>query len=157
MPDYSNNRFKKPFQKSGPSRFGARDMGPKKMYKADCAKCGTVTEVPFRPNGMKPVYCRDCFVREERPEGRDTRDERPRFPKKDFGTRTYSPRDDRAERSERPAPAARPDARIDGLQRQLTNVEAKLDSLLSLVEEMTVVPAPKVAKAPAKKRATKKA
>lgn len=149
MPDYSNNRFKKPFRKSGPDRFGARDMGPKQMYKADCAKCGTVTEVPFRPNGMKPVFCRDCFVRDERPDGRD---ERPRF-KKDFGTRTYSPRDDRPQRAERPAS----DPRIEGLQRQLTNVEAKLDSLLSLVEEMTVVPAPKAPKAPLKKRATKKA
>lgn len=156
MPDYSsNNRFKKPFQKGGSSRFGARDMGPKKMYKADCANCGTVTEVPFRPNGMKPVYCRDCFNRDQDGE-RGQRDERPRFPKKDFGTRTYSPRDDRPQRFERPERPAQ-DPRIEALQRQLQNVEAKLDSLVSLVEELSVVPAPKAPKAPAKKRAAKKA
>lgn len=151
MPDYSsNNRFKKPFRKGGSDRFGARDTGAKKMYKADCANCGTVTEVPFRPNGMKPVYCRDCFNRE------DGREERPRFPKKDFGTRTYNPRDDRPQRFERPERQAQ-DPRIDALQRQLQNVEAKLDSLVSLVEELSVVPAKPAKKAAPKKRATKKA
>lgn len=27
-----------------------------------CAACGVVTEVPFKPTGTKPVYCRDCFA-----------------------------------------------------------------------------------------------
>lgn len=33
----------------------------KRMFKTDCDKCGTSCEVPFRPNGSKPVYCKDCF------------------------------------------------------------------------------------------------
>ena len=29
--------------------------------KAVCAECGKECEVPFRPTGDRPVYCRDCF------------------------------------------------------------------------------------------------
>lgn len=35
--------------------------GPRQMYPVTCAECGKQTEVPFRPTGEKPVYCRDCF------------------------------------------------------------------------------------------------
>jgi CxxC-x17-CxxC domain-containing protein len=31
------------------------------MFKATCSKCGKECEVPFKPTGSKPVYCRDCF------------------------------------------------------------------------------------------------
>jgi CxxC-x17-CxxC domain-containing protein len=31
------------------------------LYKATCASCGKDCEVPFKPTGSKPVYCRDCF------------------------------------------------------------------------------------------------
>jgi len=31
------------------------------MFEATCDKCGSRCEVPFRPNGEKPVYCRACF------------------------------------------------------------------------------------------------
>ncbi|MEB3245086.1 MAG: CxxC-x17-CxxC domain-containing protein [Vampirovibrionales bacterium] len=34
---------------------------PREMHDAVCAGCGVQTQVPFRPNGMKPVYCRNCF------------------------------------------------------------------------------------------------
>lgn len=33
----------------------------RQMYDAVCAGCGINTQVPFEPNGSKPVYCRDCF------------------------------------------------------------------------------------------------
>ncbi len=33
----------------------------REMYTAICAECGAETQVPFRPNGSRPVYCRDCF------------------------------------------------------------------------------------------------
>ena len=26
-----------------------------------CAECGQLTRVPFRPRGHKPVYCNSCF------------------------------------------------------------------------------------------------
>ena len=31
------------------------------MHKATCANCGKTCEVPFRPTGSKPVFCKDCF------------------------------------------------------------------------------------------------
>jgi len=31
------------------------------MHSVVCAACGVTTEVPFKPTGTKPVYCRECF------------------------------------------------------------------------------------------------
>jgi CxxC-x17-CxxC domain-containing protein len=31
------------------------------MHEAVCAECGVTTQVPFRPSGDRPVYCRECF------------------------------------------------------------------------------------------------
>jgi CxxC-x17-CxxC domain-containing protein len=42
-------------------RGGGDNRGPRQMYPATCAQCGTETEVPFQPRGDKPVYCRDCY------------------------------------------------------------------------------------------------
>jgi CxxC-x17-CxxC domain-containing protein len=39
-------------------RFGG---APREMHKATCADCGKECEVPFKPDGSKPVYCRDCY------------------------------------------------------------------------------------------------
>ncbi len=43
------------------SFVGGYDRGPREMFPATCAACGAETEVPFRPSGDRPVYCRDCF------------------------------------------------------------------------------------------------
>lgn len=32
------------------------------MYKAICAQCGNECDVPFKPTGIKPVYCDACFA-----------------------------------------------------------------------------------------------
>ena len=40
--------------------------GPRQMYPATCASCGKATEVPFKPSGTRPVYCRDCFQAQRR-------------------------------------------------------------------------------------------
>lgn len=37
------------------------DRPQRALYDAVCASCGVNTQVPFQPNGSKPVYCRDCF------------------------------------------------------------------------------------------------
>lgn len=42
--------------------FGRRDsFGPREMHKATCSDCGAECEVPFKPSGDRPVYCRDCW------------------------------------------------------------------------------------------------
>jgi CxxC-x17-CxxC domain-containing protein len=42
---------------------GGRSGGfqQREMFDATCAECGAETQVPFRPSGDRPVYCRDCF------------------------------------------------------------------------------------------------
>ncbi|MBI1976302.1 MAG: DNA-directed RNA polymerase [Candidatus Omnitrophica bacterium] len=45
------------FQRSD-DRFGGR---PREMFKAICAECKQECEVPFRPSGDRPVYCKECF------------------------------------------------------------------------------------------------
>ena len=40
---------------------GFRPSGPREMHKATCADCKQETEVPFKPSGDRPVYCRECF------------------------------------------------------------------------------------------------
>jgi CxxC-x17-CxxC domain-containing protein len=45
----------------GRSFGGGGDRGPRQMFPATCASCGQQTEVPFKPSGSRPVYCRDCF------------------------------------------------------------------------------------------------
>ena len=45
----------------GGAPAGGRDRGERTMYPATCAQCGTATEVPFKPNGSRPVLCSDCF------------------------------------------------------------------------------------------------
>ncbi len=57
------------FRTEGPAasgKFGGRDAGrpsfeEKRMFEATCDRCGSRCEVPFRPTGEKPVYCRACF------------------------------------------------------------------------------------------------
>ncbi|MCK6481340.1 MAG: zinc-ribbon domain containing protein [Planctomycetes bacterium] len=42
---------------------GHRRPRPKgESFQTTCATCGKPTEVPFRPDPSRPVYCRDCFV-----------------------------------------------------------------------------------------------
>ncbi len=40
---------------------GGRDRGDRQMFSAVCSTCGAQTQVPFKPDPAKPVYCRDCF------------------------------------------------------------------------------------------------
>jgi CxxC-x17-CxxC domain-containing protein len=40
---------------------GGYDRPARPMYDAVCSACGLQTQVPFQPNGSKPVYCRECF------------------------------------------------------------------------------------------------
>ncbi|MEB3198678.1 MAG: CxxC-x17-CxxC domain-containing protein [Candidatus Sericytochromatia bacterium] len=43
--------------------FGGGPSRPREMHEAVCATCGTLTQVPFKPTGARPVYCRNCFQR----------------------------------------------------------------------------------------------
>ena len=45
------------FQQGG----GKFDRRPRQMYKAVCADCQKECEVPFKPSGDRPIYCKECF------------------------------------------------------------------------------------------------
>ncbi len=58
-----------PIAPKGPARAGFRsapkgESRPLEMHQATCVACRKFCEVPFKPNGKKPVYCRDCFGKE---------------------------------------------------------------------------------------------
>ena len=40
---------------------GGFNRSDRPMYDVVCARCGQPTQVPFQPNGSKPVYCRACL------------------------------------------------------------------------------------------------
>ena len=44
--------------------FGERRR-PLEMHDVTCDKCGKQCQVPFRPTGDKPVFCSDCFRKED--------------------------------------------------------------------------------------------
>lgn len=79
------------------------------MHPATCEQCGKRCEVPFRPNGKKPVYCSNCFVKDD---SRGPRQDGPR-PERSFSA---------------PAPSA-------DVSAQLKIINDKLDSIIAAMEE----------------------
>lgn len=123
------NRGGKPnFQKKG----WGNDRGDAQMHKATCSDCGRACEVPFRPTGEKPVFCRDCFAGKR--EGGD-RHVRPDFgnrgPKRDFNEKQNNSFAPRAEFT--PAPAN------DEIKKQLNDINRKLENLLASIDRLVDV------------------
>lgn len=46
---------------SGQDRRGRGERPPREMHTVTCADCGKETQVPFKPDGVRPVYCRECY------------------------------------------------------------------------------------------------
>jgi len=76
--------------------FGSRQSytkrdayGEQHRFQAVCNECQKACEVPFRPNGKKPVYCRDCFRGKEESPSYGARASRKGAPPQgsDFATR----------------------------------------------------------------------
>ena len=57
----------------GGKRFsGGRDGRPA-MHQATCSECGASCELPFRPTGDRPVFCSNCFGKQDNSGGRPNR------------------------------------------------------------------------------------
>lgn len=56
------------FERRDSDRPRSRNTGIE-LHRVICARCGESCEVPFRPTNSKPVYCRDCFKKNESSEG----------------------------------------------------------------------------------------
>ena len=59
----------------GGRSFGREKRAPLEMTKVICSACKAECEVPFKPSSSKPVYCRDCFSKND-DRGRSGRDSR---------------------------------------------------------------------------------
>jgi len=103
---------KRPFEKSysqSPSRGfnpshrherGRPDSDPRERTytKVICADCNKECEIPFKPSGDRPVYCKECFaVRKRGNPFNASRDNRPE--KRDFSRTRHS--DTRAHHSDK--------------------------------------------------------
>ena len=40
--------------------------GTMEFVEATCSACGAVTKLPFRPDGVRPVYCKTCYQERRR-------------------------------------------------------------------------------------------
>jgi len=49
----------------GINQMAYEDRGDRKMYTITCSECGKEAEVPFKPDGDRPVYCRDCYQKKK--------------------------------------------------------------------------------------------
>ncbi len=129
----------------GNDRGGDREVT---LYKATCADCHKVCEVPFRPNGEKPVFCRDCFGakrgNEERGDDRGgDRRERPSYESK-------APAHIWSDRNPSVPAYAKPEAKpqvSEEMKRQISDILYKIDKLTHLVEKLSEVK-PVAVKAP---------
>ncbi|MHC1754847.1 MAG: CxxC-x17-CxxC domain-containing protein [Methanosarcina sp.] len=43
------------------------NSGPREMHTAVCSDCNVETQVPFKPDPERPVYCRDCLPNHRTP------------------------------------------------------------------------------------------
>lgn len=47
-----------------PTPAGTDQQG-RQLYNVKCSNCGKDTQVPFKPSGDRPVYCRDCYMQKK--------------------------------------------------------------------------------------------
>ncbi|MBT4937330.1 hypothetical protein HON22_05425, partial [Candidatus Peregrinibacteria bacterium] len=71
-------------------RYEDRNQGGPEMHRTTCSDCGCSCEVPFKPTNGKPVYCSDCFRRDD--SGYDN--SYGNRAKNNYGDRDFSRRDD---------------------------------------------------------------
>lgn len=140
------------------NRPGNRDFRQSQMFSAQCAECGKACQVPFKPNGEKPVYCNFCFAK-HKPDNFGG--------SKPFGGKDFAVKHDNHSDSG----AARGKLEFDVLNKKIGEINAKLDSIISMITEgieddsaeiieekpeETVSKAEKAEPAPKKKKAASK-
>ena len=54
------------------------DPSGRQLYDIKCAVCGKQAQVPFKPTGDRPVYCRDCYMEQRKGGAGRGMDRRPR-------------------------------------------------------------------------------
>lgn len=105
----------------------------KQMHKAICSNCNKPCEVPFKPNGSKPVLCRDCFRNNNSPFEGGGRTENRSFERRPFDNRGDV-------RPPHHAPEHQPH------REQFDSLHNKLDRIIALLaaQDIKVAPVEKV-------------
>jgi len=111
--------YKKHNNRAGGARpFQKNSFAPKELYDAECNGCHARCQVPFRPNGKKPVYCSNCFTKN---------DARATPQRSDSGYRS-------GPRPERTFSTPVPDRQIEELKRQIEAMNTTLQHLVTTVD-----------------------
>ncbi len=140
--NFRGNGFSKP--SFGGKSFGrdndfkkksyGNDRGEVTMSKATCSECSNVCEVPFKPNGERPVFCSNCFMSK-----RDGT-----FEKKDERKGNLRENDRKERRDSYFTPVSNTpntsnsSAEVADLKKQITNLNTKIDSLANVVDKFMV-------------------
>ena len=55
--------YRKPNNQNSTARVNQNrpNRRPTYYFKTVCSQCKTATRVPFKPDGIRPVYCKSCF------------------------------------------------------------------------------------------------
>jgi CxxC-x17-CxxC domain-containing protein len=115
------NKFQKPYRRSVGTRDARGSRGEAfQKFDAVCSNCGKKCQVPFRPDGTKPVYCKDCFGT-------------PREALR--GKKSFSAAPARFASPTRSIGAAPEGKSIADLTRQIAAMNAKIDTMLKILEE----------------------
>lgn len=129
-----NRSFNRDRRPSGGGRSFDRGTRDREMHRTTCSNCGKECEVPFKPNGSKPVFCSDCFEKnggEQRrsndrdysaPRRSNFEDRRPSFNE----NRGY----DRPQNFDRPQASERPQQNNNA---QFAELSSKLDRIITLL------------------------
>ncbi|MGB7957864.1 MAG: CxxC-x17-CxxC domain-containing protein [Minisyncoccia bacterium] len=143
----------------GPAR--PRFGGPRKegieLFDAVCSKCGKACQVPFRPNGQKPVYCRACFGSPANaPAGREN------FVRRDAPVASFEPRNDNRELADLKQQLGAVNSKIDSILKTLGSIQGSIahqaihDAVVAAVSSKTDSPKVTEKELPKKKVAKKK-
>jgi len=47
-----------------PVQSAGTDQHGRQLFDVTCSSCGNKAQVPFKPSGDRPVYCRDCYMKQ---------------------------------------------------------------------------------------------
>lgn len=125
----------------GKPSFGGRDGGQSEMFTATCSDCGNECQVPFRPNGSKPVYCNNCFSSKRDGYSNDFAAGAPKHRSQQPDTFSFGAPAPKQTPTQ-PTATAQSDKRIDELKKQVDALSAKIDKLLHIAQNG---PQPKMA------------
>ena len=153
--------FTKDRKFGGKRDFKRRDFDiPRVMHKTICSNCGKECEVPFIPNGKKPVFCRECFQNNRSSDSVKSDNNYPR--RSNFENRSNSQIDRPLEQPQYREPFEALNAKLDKILRILEPktavvvVSTETPKDLKINSELKEIKTPKAKKVAKKSTSTKK-